>query len=75
MHDYHSTNGGGRGNLRAAHSDAPINILQHTSIDHDCALITRNAAGHTDTDTPFIQLDVRAAEQRARFLPTDHDTT
>ena len=74
MHDHHSTNGGGRGNLRAAHSDVPVCILQHTSTDHKSAYITRNAAGHTETDTSLIRPDVRA-ELGARILPIGNDTT
>ena len=34
MHDdFNFTNDGGRGNLRGAHSEVPISILQHTSIE------------------------------------------
>ena len=75
MHDQHFTNRGGRGNLRVAHGDVAISILQHTSTDHLNDYITRNTAGHTDTDTPLIRPDVRAAEQGARFIPTGNDTS
>ena len=70
--NYLTTKRGGTTRLRAAHSDVPISILPHTAIKHDCDHSATNVAGHTDT--PQIQLDVRSAEQGARFLPAGHDT-